>query len=390
MELPVIDSINFAGEKVLVRVDFNVPIENGSVTDATRIKEALPTLQKVLATNGSLILLSHLGRPQGKRDIKYSLAPVAKELASILQTPVKMASDVIGSEVKAMALALKPKEVLLLENLRFYEAEENPEKDPSFAKQLAELGTFYINDAFGAAHRAHASTADIVQYFPKKRCAGLLMEKEVTILTKIFQNPDRPFYALIGGAKVGSKMGVLYALLEKADALFIGGAMAFTFFKAQEKNVGASLVDYEHIHTAKKILDKALEKKNPIYLPIDIVTENHGTIETNKDFPIDAKGVDIGEKTIEKWQNLMQGAKTVFWNGPMGIFEVSPFEKGTFAMAKAISSLSATTVIGGGDSAYAAEKSGLSKKFTHVSTGGGAALEFIEFGSLTAIDFLKK
>lgn len=391
MELDNIDKINFNNERVLLRVDFNVPMDGTfAISDDIRIREALPTIESILKNGGSVILMSHLGRPNGKRDPKYSLAPVAKHLAKLLNRPVTIAPDVIGQEVEKLANSLKPGEVLLLENLRFYEAEEHPEKDPTFAQNLARLGTFFVNDAFGTAHRNHSSTVEIAKYFRDQKAMGHLMAKEVAILSKIFENPDRPFYALIGGSKISSKIGVLDTLLKKADALFIGGAMAFTFLKVNGIDVGKSLVDEAHLDTAKKIQDQAKEKNIPIYLPIDIVTKEKKTISTDRAFPIDAVGMDIGLETCHQWEKLFQKAKTVFWNGPMGVFEVAPFEQGTLAMAKAIGSLEAMTVIGGGDSAAAAERLGVADQFTHISTGGGASLEFIERGTLDAIEALLK
>lgn len=390
MQLKRVDQIQLRGERVLVRVDFNVPMEKSLITDDIRIREALPTLKYILENGGSLVILSHLGRPKGKRNLEYSLAPIAKHLSSLLNKPVTMAPDCIGVEVEKLAERLPAGGILLLENLRFYEAEEEPEKDPSFAKQLANLGTVYINDAFGAAHRAHSSTTEIVRYFPKKKGMGFLMAKEVSTLSKIFQNPDRPFYALVGGAKISSKIGVLDTLLAKADALFIGGGMAFTFFKASGIEVGKSLVDTEHLETAKGVLAKAKQKKVPIYLPTDVViADGAKVLSIENGLPPDAAGLDIGPKTIEAWKKELEKAKTVFWNGPMGMFEKPPFEQGTFAIASLIASLNAMTVIGGGDSAAAAEQLGFANRFTHISTGGGAALEFIEFGSLVALDALK-
>ena len=391
MKIDTINDIDFQDQHVLVRVDFNVPIDSTlTITDDIRIREALPTIEYILNKRGSVILLSHLGKPNGKRDPKYSLSPIAKHLAKLLNRPVTMAPDVIGPEVEKLANALKAGEILLLENLRFYDAEEHPEKDPTFAKNLSKLGTFYVNDAFGTAHRRHSSTVEIVQYFNDRKAIGFLMAKEVSILSKIFTSPDRPFYALIGGAKISSKIGVLHAILEKADALFIGGAMAFTFLKVNGISVGKSLVDEEHLDTAKKILAKAKEKEIPIYLPIDVVIKEKETILTDKSFPSNAIGMDIGKETSDRWAKLLQKAKTVFWNGPMGVFEVPPFEQGTLAIAKAIASLDATTVIGGGDSAAAAEALGFADRFTHISTGGGASLEFIERGSLDALEAIKK
>lgn len=385
------------GKKALVRVDFNVPLNTqGQITDDTRIRSTLPTIQYLLSKGAGVILMSHLGRPEGKKDLKFSLAPCAKQLSALLDLPVLFASDCIGSESETLARSLKPGQILLLENLRFYPAEEKPKLDPSFAEKLSKLGDIYVNDAFGTAHRAHSSTATITQFFPKKAAAGLLLEKEIEFLGSCVSQPKHPFYAIIGGAKISSKIGVLKSLLSKVDALFIGGAMAYTFFKAQGIEMGDSLVEMEFIAQAKEFLSLAKNQKIPVYLPEDIViadrfSEDAKTqiISSHKNISSGWQGMDIGSQTIKSWEKLLVQAAMIFWNGPLGVFEMPPFAAGTQAIASIIAKMPhVISIIGGGDSVAAINEMHLADRFTHLSTGGGASLEFIEYGHLPGIDAL--
>lgn len=370
-------------KRVLVRVDFNVPMDKEQrIADDSRIRASLPTLEYLLTKNASLILMSHLGRPKGK-DSKLSLAPIAKRLSEILNRPVLLAPDCIGPDVKKMALSLKDGEILMLENLRFHPEEENPTDD--FVKELASLGEAYVNDAFGTAHRAHASTACIARFFPGKKAAGFLMEKEINALKPLLENPSRPFHAIIGGAKISSKAGVIQNLT--VEALYIGGAMAIPFFRAQGIQTGEFPVSDQDIDIAKNILkmDKC------IYLPLDLVITNGKEIKTvlAKDGIPDLWHLaDIGPKTIQAWSEKLRSAKTVFWNGPLGIVEQDPFATGTRAIAQFLATSHSKVIIGGGDSVAAIQQMGLSNKFFHLSTGGGASLEFLEFGHLPGIDAL--
>jgi len=392
-----IKDLPVSGKKVLVRVDFNVPLnKEGKITDDTRIKAALPTISYLLKKDAAVILMSHLGRPKGQFNTDLSLRPCAIHLEELLGQKVEFAKDCIGRSAEKKVEALKPGEVLLLENLRFHEAEENPEKDPSFAKKLASFGDFYVNDAFGTAHRAHSSTATIAKYFPNLAAPGFLLEKEISFLGKHFEKPEHPFYAIIGGAKVSSKLGVLNSLLSKVDALFIGGGMAYTFFKAQGISIGDSLCEEELIPKAKDFLQEAEEKKIPVFLPIDLVIADafsndahHKTIEVNQGIKMGWQGMDIGPATRTQWSNTLENAKMVFWNGPLGVFEFSTFAAGTNAIAETLSNLNAVTIIGGGDSVSAINNLGIADKFSHISTGGGASLEYIEYGHLPGIDALQ-
>lgn len=389
-----IDDLDLRGKRVLIRVDFNVPIDaDGHILDDTRIRASLPTIQKVIQSKGIAILISHLGRPKGKM-AEYSLKPCAKRLSELLHQDVLMAPDTIGEDVKALISSMKPGDVCLLENVRFYPAEEHPELDPSFAKKLAELGDIYINDAFGSAHRAHSSTTLIASSFPGKKAPGYLLEKELLFLGKTFLKPEHPFYAIIGGAKVSTKIAVLQSLLSKVDALFIGGAMAYTFFKAQGKTIGDSKFEEEMVPIAKALLDTCREKNIPLYLPVDTVVTTHfdnqspfKTVEGN--IPDGYQGMDIGKKTIADWEKKLKGAKTIFWNGPVGVFEFSHFAKGTLSIAKTVASLKdVTTIAGGGETVAAIQQANLSGFFSHISTGGGATLEYIEHGTLPGVDAL--
>lgn len=386
-----IQDIDVKGKKVLVRVDFNVPIdENGSITDDRRIREALPTIKYLTEHNAKVILMSHLGRPKGKFNMKYSLKPVAVRLSERLEADVKLAGDVVGEEVKAMVDSLKDGDVMLLENVRFYEEEEKNDKE--FSKKLAELGDIYVNDAFGTAHRAHATTAGIADYLPS--AIGFLIKKELEIMGKALTSPERPFIAILGGAKVSDKIGVIENLLDKVDALLIGGGMAFTFYKAEGHEIGKSILEADKVELAGEILKKAEEKRVKLLLPIDIVVAP----EFNNDaprktvsvdmIPEDQLGLDIGENTREVFADIIKNAKTVVWNGPMGVFEMPNFAKGTFALAQALSECKGTTIVGGGDSAAAIEQLGFADKVTHISTGGGASLEFLEGKVLPGIDVI--
>ncbi len=350
------------GKKIIMRVDFNVPLnKDGSIGDDTRIRESLPSIKYVLEKGGKLVLMSHLGKSGA------SLAPCAKRLSELLGKPVDF-PDGTGN-------------IILLENLRQNPAEEDPKKDPQFAKNLAELGDFYVNDAFGTAHRKHSSTYEIAEYFHGKAAMGFLMEKEYNYLTSILENPKTPFFAIVGGSKVSSKIGVLKSLIKKADKIFIGGAMAYTFLKAQGLPIGDSLCENEQIELAKELL-----KSGKIHLPKDTVIENTNIVST---IPSGAKGMDIGPETIKEWSLELQNAKTIFWNGPLGVFETPPFDKGTSSIAHTLANLkNATTIVGGGDSAAAINALNLASKFSHISTGGGASLELIEFGHLPGIDVL--
>ena len=374
-------------KKVLMRVDFNVPFKkDGSIADDTRIREAIPSIRYVLQHGGSLILMGHLGRPKGKFDAKASLAPCAKRLSELLGQPVEMASDCIGPSVEKLARSLKQGNVLLLENVRFHIGEEEPEKEPGFIESLARLGDVYVNDAFGSAHRAHASTALIARYFPGQSAMGQLIEKELSFLSPLLAHPKRPFHVIIGGAKASSKAGVIKNLLSRLDRLFIGGAMAFPFFQALGKSIGTSLCDAGDIPIAAGILKAAQDK---IVLPSDTVAIKGKAIEIfSGDIPDGWAGMDIGPKTLENWKQHLQGSATIFWNGPLGVCEKPPFDQGTRGVAETLAALKANVIVGGGDSVAAIDQMGLAKRFSHLSTGGGASLEFLEFGHLPGVDAL--
>ena len=393
MSKKTVAEVDVRGKKVLMRVDFNVPIEEGKITDDRRIAQALPTIKDVLARGGRLILMSHLGRPKGGPELKYSLKPAAERLSQLLGTSVKFVEACIGPSVEQAAIAMKDGDVLLLENLRFHKEEEK--NDPHFAKQLAKLGDIYVNDAFGTAHREHASTFGAAQALAgKPRVIGQLIQKELKFLGEAISHPKRPFVAILGGAKVSDKISVIEQLLSKADVLLIGGAMAYTFFLAQGKEVGKSLVERDKVELAKGLLTKAGGK---IKLPVDTVISDMMTddavakvIEGN--IPADMEGFDIGPRTRELYKAEIAKAKTIVWNGPMGVFEKKPFAAGTKAIAEAVAEATkkndAVTVIGGGDSAAAIEQMGLSAMVSHVSTGGGASLEFLENGHFSTLDIL--
>lgn len=387
-----VDDIELKGKRVFVRVDFNVPLDkNLNITDDTRIVESLPTIRKIINEDGRVILASHLGRPDGKVVEKMRLNPVAKRLGELLGKKVIKTDDCIGDEVKNKVNTMKDGDCLLLENLRFHKEEEK--NDENFSKALAELSDVYINDAFGTAHRAHASTSGITK-FVKICAAGYLIMKELEYLGRILTNPEKPFLAILGGAKISSKIGVINNLLEKVDTLIIGPAMAYTFFKARGIDVGKSLVEDDKIDLAKEILIKAINKKTPILLPIDhIVVEDKNYpdkkhVVTRAGIGPNEDAVDIGPATVEKFSYAIKKAKTIFWNGPVGIFEIKQFAEGTYAIAKLLAESNATTVIGGGDSAAAVKQCGLAEKITHISTGGGASLEFLEGKELPGVKVL--
>jgi phosphoglycerate kinase len=391
-----IKDIPLHNKKILMRVDFNVPLnEDGSIADDTRIKAALDSINYILKQNASLILMSHLGRPKGKKDPKLSLKPCAERLSKLLNQKVYIAPDCIGEEVNKLAKNLKEKEILLLENLRFHEAEENPEKDPSFAKQLSLLADIYVDDAFGTAHRKHSSTYTITKYFPNKSLAGLLLEKEITYLGTYLKNPKRPFYAILGGKKISTKIGVIINLIDKVDELFIGGGMAYTFFKYQGKDIGKSIFEEDQTKNVQKIIEKCLEKNISLNLPLDIKIAdslsneaNTKIISTEENTPPTWEGVDIGPKTINIWIKKLTQAKTIFLNGPLGVFEIPSFSSGTTKILENIASLPAITIAGGGDSVFAINSLNLMNQFTHVSTGGGASLEYIEKETLPGVEAL--
>ncbi len=376
-----IEDIAVSGKKVLVRCDFNVPLDaDKNITDETRINAALPTIKYLLDKGAAVILCSHLGRPKGEANMKYSLAPVAKRLSEKLGFEVKLAKDCIGPETKALAAAVKPGEAILLENLRFYPEEEK--NDPTFAKELASMADIYVSDAFGTVHRAHASTAGVAAYLPA--VAGFLIGKELTFLGNSIEDPARPFVAILGGAKVKDKIGVITALLEKVDTLIIGGGMAYTFAKAQGGTIGDSLVDEERVELAKELMKKAADKGVNMLLPVDTLCGKEFSNDTETmvckttEIPDGWQGLDIGPETIKIFADAVKTAKTVVWNGPMGVFEMPKFASGTLAVANAMADADAITIIGGGDSAAAVTQMGLAPKMSHISTGGGASLEFLE------------
>ena len=376
-----VEDIDVSGKKVIVRCDFNVPQdENGRITDDKRIVAALPTIKYLLEHNAAVILCSHLGRPKGEFKMKYSLAPVAERLSELLGQKVTLAKDVIGEDAKKLAAALKPGEAMLLENVRFHKEEEK--NDPAFAKELASMAEIYVNDAFGTAHRAHASTAGIADYLPA--VCGFLIQKEISIMGKALADPARPFVAILGGAKVSDKIGVINNLIEKCDTIIIGGGMSYTFMKAMGKEIGTSLCEEDKLDLAKDLMKKAEDKGVKLLLPVDTVCADHFAADATPvvydagALPADMMGLDIGPKTIELFSDAVKDAGTVVWNGPMGVFEFDAFAVGTKAVAKAIAASHAVSIIGGGDSAAAVEKLGFADKMTHISTGGGASLEFLE------------
>jgi phosphoglycerate kinase len=392
-----IRDLDLNGKRVFIRVDFNVPLEGTRVSDDTRIRETLPTLKLAMERGGRLVLASHLGRPKGKVDRKYSLAPVAAKLGELLGKPVSFASDCVGADAEVKSKALKNGEVLLLENVRYHADEEK--NDPEFSKQLAALcDQVFVCDAFGSAHRAHASVVGITK-FVRQSAAGLLMEKELKYLGRAVSNPDRPFVSVLGGAKVSDKIEVVQNLMKLADAMLIGGAMAYTFLKAQGLPVGKSLVENDKLDLARGLLDEAKSKKFRLLLPLDhVLAESIESTTAAKttdiaDTPENLMGLDVGPKTIAEFSAEIAKAKTIVWNGPLGMFEKPAFAQGTLAMARAVAAATtkgATSIIGGGDSVAAVEQSGVADKISHISTGGGASLEFLAGEKLPGVEALSE
>ena len=392
MAKKTVKDVDLRGKRVLCRVDFNVPITDGRIGDDTRIRAALDTINYILEQEGSsLILMSHLGRPKGKVMPEYSLAPVAAHLGQLLGLEVIMAADCVGPEVEKQATELQAGQVLMLENVRFHSQETA--NDPQFAAQLAGLGQIYVNDAFGSAHRAHASTEGVAHHLPG--AAGFLMEKEIRFLGGVLENPQRPFVAIIGGAKVSTKIAVLESLLTKVSSFIIGGAMAYTFLKVQGHEVGTSMVEEDLLDTAKDLLAKAEKQGVEVLLPVDhlVAAEFSDTAKpeyvSEVDIPEGRIGMDVGEKSLRRYAEVISPAKTLVWNGPLGVFEFPEFAKGTLETAKAVAQCSGTTVVGGGDSVAAVKQFGLDERISHVSTGGGASLEYLEGKTLPGIQALQ-
>ena len=392
MNKKTVKDIDVKGKKVLVRCDFNVPIdENGVITDNRRIVGAIPTIKYLLDNNAKVILTSHLGRPKGEFKKEFSLAPVAKELSRLLGQEVKLATDIVGESAKELTSNMNEKDVVLLENVRFDPREEKNDKE--FSKELASFAEIFVNDAFGTAHRAHSSTAGVAEFLPA--VSGFLIEKELNFLGSALENPERPFVSILGGKKVSDKIGVIDALLEKVDTLMIGGGMAYTFFKAMGYNVGNSICELDKLDLATSLMEKAKAKGVKLMLPVDTKVgkefdkDTESKIVDYREIPDGWEGFDIGPKTIEMYEKELDTAKTVIWNGPVGLFEFDQFAIGTNAIANKLATLDdAVTIIGGGDSAAAVEKIGLSDKMTHISTGGGASLEFLEGKKLPGIECL--
>ncbi|MGH9573557.1 MAG: phosphoglycerate kinase [Candidatus Acidiferrales bacterium] len=389
-----IRDLDLAGKRVFIRVDFNVPLDKGKVTDDTRIRETLPTLKLAMERGGKLVLASHLGRPKGKVDPKYTLAPVAARLQEMLGKPVEFASDCIGAEAESKSKALPNGGVLLLENVRYYPQEEA--NDPEFSKKLAALcDGLFVCDAFGSAHRAHASVVGITQYV-KQAAAGLLMEKELAYMGKAISNPERPFVAVLGGAKVSDKIEVVQNMMKLADAVLIGGAMAYTLLKSQGISIGKSLVENDKLDLAKSLVEEAKAKKFKLLLPVDhVLAESPDSTATKtvdiSQAPDNMMGLDIGPKTVELFSKEIGAAKTIVWNGPMGMFEKPQFAQGTLGIAKAVAAATqagATSIVGGGDSVAAVEQSGVANQISHISTGGGASLEFLAGEKLPGVEAL--
>lgn len=385
--------VEVKGKKVIVRCDFNVPMKDGKITDDTRIKAALPTIRYLLENGAAVILMSHMGRPKGEAKMEFSLAPVAERLSGYLETEVRFKSspEVVDDEIKKEAASLKAGEVFLLENVRF--RKEETDNNPEFAKELASLAEIFVQEAFGTAHRAHASTAGIAAYLPA--VSGFLIEKEVKFLGSAVENPKRPFVAIMGGAKVGDKIPVIENLLTKVDALIIGGGMSYTFYKAMGLEIGTSILDADNVELAKSLIEKSEKLGVKLLLPIDIVcakefdNNSESKVFDKESIPYDYMGLDIGPETIKLYRETLAKAATVVWNGPMGVFEMDNFAKGTRAVAEILADIDAITIIGGGDSAAAVEKFGLADRMSHISTGGGASLEFLEGKVLPGIDVIR-
>ncbi|MFW6368251.1 MAG: phosphoglycerate kinase [Spirochaetota bacterium] len=393
MAVKTLKDLDFNNKRVLVRVDFNVPVKDGEVGDDTRIRAALPTLRHILEQPGTrLVLMSHMGRPKGKPDSKYTLAPVAKRLGELLEREVTMAPDTVGPEVEKVVSQASAGSVIMLENTRFHK--EETDNDEEFSKKLAALGDVYVNDAFGSAHRAHASTEGVARYLPG--AAGLLIEKEVRFFEHLLKHPEQPFVAIIGGAKVSTKIDVLKTLMPKCNSLIIGGGMSYTFLKAQGHSIGKSMLEEDYLDTAKELLSEAERLGVRILLPVDhlVASEFSEDAEAQAvdsvDIPDDKLGMDIGHKTVETLREVILGAKNLVWNGPMGVFEFEQFAGGTLETAKMVAECPGMTVVGGGDSVAAANKFGLADRMDHVSTGGGASLEFLEGKTLPGIAILEK
>ncbi|MEO8189640.1 MAG: phosphoglycerate kinase [Acidobacteriota bacterium] len=386
-----IRDLRLSGRRVFLRVDFNVPMEEGRVTDATRIAETLPTVRLALEAGARVVCASHLGKPKGKASPKLSLAPVAAEFAALLGRPVRFVENCVGPEVESLASALQPGEVLLLENLRFHAGEEA--NDPEFARGLAALADVYVDDAFGAAHRAHASVVGVPRLLPE-RAAGLLLEKEVAVLSRLL-DPERPFAAILGGAKISGKIDTLRTLASSADALLIGGGMANHFVRAIGLSVGRSLLEEDKVPLAREILDTCRREGKTIAIPSDFVVAKspddgaHARTVNISSIPADQMALDVGQRTLEQFERLLEPARTIFWNGPMGVFEKPPFDRGTRALAMLLAESDAFTVVGGGESVAAANLAGVADRFGHVSTGGGASLEYLTNKSLPGIDALE-
>jgi phosphoglycerate kinase len=384
MNKKTVKDIELKNKRVLMRVDFNVPMQDGKVTDDKRIRAALPTIRYVLDQDASLILMSHLGRPKGEPDPAFSLRAASEVLTTLIDQPVKMAPDCVGAEVEAMAKELQPGEILMLENTRFHAGEEK--NDPVLAKQMAALADVYVNDAFGSAHRAHASTEGVAKFLPA--VSGFLMEKELEYLGRAVANPEHPYVAILGGAKISDKLPVVETLLAKCDKLIVGGGMANTFLAARGLNMQDSLVEESSLETAKAILAKSAEK---LILPVDAVIADEFDAEANTQvvdvdsIPAGWRMLDVGPKTLDLYKEALSDAKLVVWNGPVGVFEMPKFAEGTYAIAKLLADLPATSIIGGGDSASAVRKAGVAQQMTHVSTGGGASLEFLEGKELPGV-----
>jgi len=386
-----VEQLDARGKRVLVRVDFNVPLDDGQIADDTRIRAALPSIQLLRGQGAKVILVSHLGRPDGKVQDDLRLAPVAEHLAKLLGAPVATASDCVGQDAQRAVEALKPGDVLLLENLRFHAEEEK--NDADFAKQLAALADLYVNDAFGTAHRAHASTEGVTHYLPS--AAGLLMQKEIETMGKALLRPDRPFVAIVGGKKITDKIGVLNNLIQRADKVLIGGAMANTFLKAHGLEIGKSYFEEDAVEVATQLVRDARAAGKPLLLPRDAVVATaidekalHHVVDVN-DVPPAQMIVDVGPETIEQYKNELRDARTVIWNGPMGVTEIEAFANGTREIARALGQVDGTTIVGGGDSVAALERAGLADQITHISTGGGASLEFLEGRELPGVAALQ-